>query len=142
MLSFLKHAFSVTVLGWVVLLAAAPLSFAQGRTGELKASIPFPFVVADQTLPAGKYTITPLGETFFRIYGAGNVGVLVHTHSTERTEPASATKMVFRRYQDTQLLSEIWIAGNRIGRQVFVPAAEKEIDSHKTAEVAVLLSAK
>jgi len=142
MLSFLKHAFSVTVLGWAVLLATAPVSFAQSRTGELKASIPFPFVVANQTLPAGKYTITPLGETVFRIHGAGNLGALVHTHSTERTEPASATKMVFRRYRDTQLLSEIWIVGNRIGRQVFVPAAKKEAESQKTVEVAVLLSTK
>jgi len=127
------------VLIW---LGAVGTARAQSRTGDLKGSVPFPFVAANQTLPAGKYTISPLGETVFRIYSASNTGVLVQTNSAEQKESASVTKMIFRRYGNTYLLSEFWIAGHRIGRQVFRPAAEKERESQNAAEVAVLLSAR
>ena len=49
-----------------VLLAAAA-ALGQNNPAVLKADIPFPFVVANQTLPAGHYALSTLGEHTIRI---------------------------------------------------------------------------
>jgi hypothetical protein len=142
MASFFKPALCVKILVRMVLLSAATVGLAQSSTGEFKGDIPFRFVVGNQTLPAGRYTLTPLGETIVRIQGAGNIRVLVQTHSTQRKEPASVTRMVFRRRGDACVLSELWIAGNRIGRQLFMPAGERETTTQEPREIAIVLPAK
>jgi len=142
MFPLFQSALVVITLAWLVLLSMATVSLAQSRTGVLTGDIPFRFVLGNQTLPAGKYTITPLGETTFRIQSAGIQAVAVQTHSTERKEPTSVSKMVFQRRGEAYILSELWIAGNRIGRQLFMPTGEKETTTHERAQIAVVLPAK
>ena len=47
------------------------------------ANIPFPFTVANRTLPPGRYTITRMGETNLRISDLRNQGTFVQAHNVE-----------------------------------------------------------
>jgi hypothetical protein len=73
-----------TVL-YAALLLAASASIAQTRQGDVIADIPFPFVVARQTLPAGHYVVSPANADALGIHDANNRGTFVPTQSTQRS---------------------------------------------------------
>ena len=55
----------------------------QTNRGDTSVNIPFAFRAANQTLPAGRYTITRIGETNLRFSDSHSRGVFVQTHSVE-----------------------------------------------------------
>jgi hypothetical protein len=133
-----RKCLSTTILISTALLSLVPACFGQGRRGDVIGNIPFEFVLGNRTLPPGRYTVRPLTETTFRIYGAHDQGVLVQTHGAERKPTESVAKIIFHRYGDTHFLSEIWLAGNRIGRQLSASAAEREFAKQSRRQIAVL----
>ena len=112
---------------YAALLLAASTSFAQTRQGDVVANIPFPFVVAHQTLPAGHYIVSPANADALGIHDANNRGTFVPTESTQRSANDNSCKLVFHRYGDTYFLSEVWVAGNSNGRTLFRSRAEREL---------------
>jgi len=122
----------------VSLFLAASTCFSQTRRGDVITNIPFPFVVANRTLPPGRYTVTPIGETNLRIYVGKNQGVIVQTHSVLGKAPEGVTRVVFHRYGVTYFLSEVWVAANRTGSQLFPSEAERESAKRSHLEIAVL----
>lgn len=133
---FEKCLHATKYLALVTLAAAGCVG--QSKPGDLITDIPFPFVVANHTLPAGRYTVTRISETNIRIYAGNEQGVLVQTHSVQgRTQEASA-KVVFHRYGGTYFLSQVWIAANGIGRELSTSPAEKELSKRGDEETAVV----
>ena len=112
---------------YAALLLAASTSFAQTRQGDVVANIPFPFVVAHQTLPAGHYIVSPANADALGIHDANNRGTFVPTQRTQRSANDNSCKLVFHRYGDTYFLSEVWAAGNSNGRTLFRSRAEREL---------------
>lgn len=112
---------------YAALLLAASTSFAQTRQGDVVANIPFPFVVAHQTLPAGHYIVSPANADALGIHDANNRGTFVPTESTQRSANDNSCKLVFHRHGDTYFLSEVWVAGNSNGRTLFRSRAEREL---------------
>jgi len=112
---------------YAALLLAASASIAQTRQGDVVANIPFPFVVAHQTLPAGHYIVSPANADALGIHDANNRGTFVPTESTQRSANDNSCKLVFHRYGDTYFLSEVWVAGNSNGRTLFRSRAEREL---------------
>jgi hypothetical protein len=112
---------------YAALLLAASASIAQTRQGDVVANIPFPFVVAHQTLPAGHYIVSPANAVALGIHDANNRGTFVPTESTQRSANDNSCKLVFHRYGDTYFLSEVWVAGNSNGRTLFRSRAEREL---------------
>lgn len=132
-----RQLWQAVVLLTVILEAATVLG--QANRGDLIANIPFSFVVANHTLPAGRYIVTPFGENNLRIYNSASQGALVLTHSVQGSAPESSGKLVFHRYGQVYFLSEAWVAANAIGRQVFPSSAEEELAAKGTEkEIAVL----
>jgi hypothetical protein len=78
----------------VALLAAAA---GQDNTTVLRADIPFPFVVANHTFPAGHYVVTTLGEQTIRIANAHKQGAFVLTSRMDGRAPEGSGKLVFCR---------------------------------------------
>jgi hypothetical protein len=139
MLDILRKRLSGTKsLFLVSLFLAASACFGQTKRGDVITNIPFPFVVANRTLPPGRYIVTPLGETNLRIYVAKNQGVIVQTHSVQGKASEGVTRVVFHRYGDSYFLSEVWVAANGTGSQVFPSQAEKESAKRSHREIAVL----
>ena len=132
-----KCAGVVTTLIFVTLLLTASTCLGQSRRGDVIANIPFPFVVADHSLPPGRYIVTPIGETNLRIY-AKKQGVIFQTHSVAGKLPEGAGKMVFHRYGGAYFLSEVSVAASSAGRQLFTSRAEQELARQTNGEVAVL----
>ncbi len=120
-----------------VLLVAA-VAVGQNNPAVLKADIPFPFVVADHTLPAGRYEISNLGEQTLRIVNFHKQGAVVLTSRVSGRAPESSGKLVFYRYQDSYFLAQIWGAG-AAGKAINKCSAEKELEGkHNRSEMAVL----
>lgn len=100
---------------------------------RLKADVPFDFMVGDQKLPAGAYTISPLMEQ-------SNDGVILKNadssasamHLTNRIADRAEqqAKLVFRKQGDSYYLSEIW-DGNSEGKQVRLSRKAREAELAK-----------
>jgi hypothetical protein len=112
-----KHV--MTFIGALSLLLAAGSAFAQ--TINLKAGIPFEFVVNETTLQAGEYQLVSSGidGSVLLIRDADGHGRgFILTNSAESGRPCDQTKLVFLRYGDQYFLSEIWREGDTSGHQV------------------------
>ncbi len=123
---------------FLVLLVAT--AAAQDNPAVLKADIPFPFVVANRTLPAGHYMLSTLGEYTVRISNAHDEpGAFVLTSRVDGRAPESTGKLVFYRYDDRYFLAQVWNPGNRQGKQVYKSPAEEELERKGASkEIAVL----
>src|SRR5271168_2682770 len=92
----------------VVAALLASAAFGQSKRGEQIVQVPFAFVVADQTLPAGQYFVTHIGETRLRIYSANRHGAIIQTHAVQGRAPDGSGKMVFHRHGTVYFLEEVW----------------------------------
>jgi hypothetical protein len=124
--AFRRTLSAPTSLISVTLLLAASTCLGQSKRGDVITNIPFSFTVANRALPPGRYIISPNGETDLRIYAPKSQGVLVPTHSVQGKAPESVGKVIFHRYGDAYFLSQVWVAANHTGRQIFPSRAEKE----------------
>ena len=113
------------VVGFLAALLVASTAVGQSNQGDTIADIPFPFTVANHTLPPGRYTVTRLSEKVLRIFNSQNQGTFALNNRVEGRAPQS-TKMVFHRYGNAYFLSEIWIGGSRTGDRVVRSRPEKE----------------
>lgn len=118
------------------LLLSTLTSIAQTKAGDVVTNVPFPFRVAGHEMPAGHYVVNTALDLGLGIHNRQNQGTFVITHSVERAVSENTTKLVFHRYGSTYFLSEVWIAGNTIGKRLFPSSAEREAMS-RTAERAI-----
>jgi hypothetical protein len=105
---------------------AASACIAQTK-GDLVAIIPFPFVVAGHTLPAGRYIVSPMNQNTLRLHESTGPGMLVSTNAALRPGSDDSSKLVFHRYESTYFLSQVWITGSDRGRAVRRSDAELEL---------------
>jgi len=126
-------------VAFLAAIMATSTALGQSNQRDTIADIPFAFTVANQTLPAGRYTVSRLGETTLRISSSHNQGAVVMTHSAEGKAPESKGKIVFHRYGESFFLSEVWVAADGIGRKVFQSRLEDELAGKQIQmEIAVL----
>jgi len=110
----------------VVLLAAAA---SRSERAVVKADIPFPFVVANHTLPAGHYEVSTLGEQIIRIANAHKQGVFAMTSKVEGHFHERSGKLVFYLYRDTYFLAQVWDPAKGTGKQLYKSRAEEELEN-------------
>jgi len=121
-----------------VLFAMAVSAVGQTRPGDMVVDVPFPFVVAGQPLPAGRYIVAAGNNDVIRIFNSQTQGMYVPTHSASRSASAGS-KLVFHRYGQTYFLSAVWVTGNTSGRELFRSRAERELADRKAEmELAVV----
>jgi hypothetical protein len=131
-----KQTWQAAFIG-VLLMATAAVG--QSNPAVLKADIPFPFVVADHTLPAGHYEVSTLGDQTIRIVNSHEQGAFVLTSKMSGRTPENSGKLVFYRYKGSYFLAQVWGAGSAAGRAVYKSPAEKELESKQNrGEIAVL----
>ena len=124
---------------YAALLLTTSAVIAQTKQGDVTADIPFPFVVAKQTLPAGHYIVSPTNADGLGIHDANNHGTFVPTHSAQRSPSDNTCKLVFHRYGDTYFLAEVWVSANSIGKVLFRSRAERELaDRGQEREIAAV----
>jgi len=134
----MKTRVLLRTVGLAVLLTTS-MSLSQTKSGDTIVNVPFSFLVANQELPPGRYAVARMAEGVLRISAPNGKGVAVPVHSTEGEGPEGSGKVVFHRYGNTYFLSEVWIPGSDIGKQVFQSKAEKEVQMRQgKSEIAVL----
>jgi hypothetical protein len=132
----------------LTLALALPLlmtAAASAQTIHMRVTVPFNFIVAGATLPAGEYEIQSVGaaENLLSIHNRNwSAGIVVFSNSSESLSSSSNTKLVFHRYGDRYFLSELWVRGQRSGHQVPPASREKEVAMDFPRDEVVLLIAR
>jgi hypothetical protein len=119
----------------MMLIAAAALSFSSAGFAQevnVRAKVPFSFVVGDKTYPAGEYAIqTAEANTFFLSIRNenGQPQGLTQSHvstSSRPAEPANRAKLIFHRIANTYFLAQVWVGGSTVGREF--PRSDRETE--------------
>jgi len=117
----------LVVMGTLMVTLTMPLAGAQ--VSSFQVTIPFPFVVRNQTLPAGTYVVQRfLGKP----KSAAEVGVIVikggdhHVYKVimtasgeeSRTVGAAGSRLIFTSFKGREYLSRVCVAGDAVVRQL------------------------
>ena len=132
----------------VALMAMIVGSFlsAASAQAEVRFNIPFDFTVGKVTLPAGSYTVNPVGniQTHLQLKNRnGNEGVFQQINSVGLNpgHTSEATKLVFHRYGDQYFLAEFWKMGATTGHALPRSKTEREIAKSVAQPTTEILSA-
>lgn len=111
-----------------VLLGALALPAAFGQiSARLVADIPFDFVVSNQRMPAGEYSISQPHSAIVVLHSADHKSTAsVITNGKQASKTPSTGKVVFKRYGDQYFLSSVWTPGMDTGRELRPSRLEKE----------------
>jgi len=128
----------IALVGLGLLLATASAS---AQTVELKANIPFNFIVNKADLPAGTYSLKRQGttETVMVIESTDRqTEKMVLPHTCTSPQPSTQSKLVFHRYGNRYFLSQVWTVGYYQGRELPKSPRETEIAQDYPVENVVL----
>jgi hypothetical protein len=136
----MKNVRSILFALTVLLLATA----AQAQTTNVKASIPFDFVVGDHAYSAGEYTVKSLsqGSAAIRIDNAdeSEKGVTL-SNACSRGLPADGTTLVFQRLGDNYFLYQVWTEGNTTGREFRMSKTQVQLAKNNSKPELVIVAA-
>jgi hypothetical protein len=122
--SYMLHTM---ILGIFVVLTVG-MTHAQIGGDVLKVKIPFSFSVGMQTFPAGEYSLKPLlPNTMLLRNQAGQVLTDIGTNSVEASKAPTTMTLLFNGYGGQYFLSQIWKAGDSIGRELIKSPVELEM---------------
>jgi hypothetical protein len=123
----MKNLNIIAALSLLLVLTAAT-TLAQGTTLSTKVEVPFAFSVGSEQLPAGKYVISKNGNTLLitSTRGKGSVATFAAGRITNDRQ-SRIGRLVFNRYNNQYFLSEIWLPGEGLGRELKVKVSETEL---------------
>jgi hypothetical protein len=103
----------LTALGVALVAVAGVVPASAMATQEIKAHIPFNFVVENTNLPAGEYTISPLGiddPSVLVLRSADDkVAIEFLTNPTKPDKPLNSAELVFDRYGKKEFLHAVLV---------------------------------
>jgi len=119
----------------VALSLVTAVASANGQSSkQQRANIPFEFVVGDQEMSAGSYSVASATSEALKISGTENgMSTFRLSHAINGLTPAEKGKLVFRRYGNHYFLAEVWTAGESQGRRLLKSKGEKAIEREYTA---------
>jgi hypothetical protein len=137
----MKNRRSILLALTVMLLATA----AQAQTTNVKASIPFDFVVGDHAYSAGEYTVKSLsqGSAAIRIDNAdeSEKGITLSNACSKAQPAVGTTTLFFQRLGDNYFLYQVWTEGNSAGRQVRMSKKEVQLAKNFSKPEPVIVAA-
>jgi hypothetical protein len=126
-------------------LALLAATAASAQSVNVKATVPFSFIVNRATLPAGQYMLKSVdvdGKAVAIRNLTSNTSNLILSNACESLKTSGTTKLIFHRYAGRYFLSQIWMQGNNRGREIPPGAREKEIARDYSMEEVVLLASR
>ena len=136
----MKNLRTILLALTVLLLATA----AQAQTTNVKASIPFDFVVGNHAYTAGEYTVKSMSQSSsaIRIDNADESEKgITRSDACEKLRPATQTTLVFQRLGNNYFLYQIWTEGNSLGRQFRVSKKEAQLAKNYSKPELVIVAA-
>jgi hypothetical protein len=124
-----KLAFNVFTLLSLICSLTATSVYAQSKTLISKVEIPFDFSIRDKTLPAGIYRVERIFQDALFIRSEDGQEVCVSlTMPVRAKETPETARLLFRRYDQTYFLFQIWEPGSDDGRQILKSRTERSIE--------------
>jgi len=126
----------------LVLTVALCVAGAQAQSQTmLKGDVPFNFIVGNQNLPAGEYTVKSLENEIEAWYGPDGHAFILRTIPMGELASADTTKLVFLHSGDQYYLSEVWSEG--VSHEVRASRTQQQIARKvKFETVAVLMTSR
>jgi hypothetical protein len=129
-----KAVLMVTMMLVLVLGAVVP-AMAQ-YSGPMKVSVPFNFVVENDHMPAGAYTIQRVANGRLRIQSNdGHIAASFLAIPRQGKGTPEKAHFIFHRYGSEYFLAAIWTPGLEVGWDVLQGKLETEMASKATAPV-------
>jgi hypothetical protein len=119
-----------TIMLSTFVLLALGIGHAQYAVQTIKVTIPFNFSIGAQRFWAGEYTLKPvpsLQHSMLLQSQAGQTLIYVGTNFVQSREAPTSATLVFNQYGRQYCLSQIWEAGNGMGRQLTKSRLEIEM---------------
>jgi hypothetical protein len=133
----MKTLRSILFVSAILVLAGA----AQAQETNVRAKVPFDFVVGDQAYTAGDYNLKSMLESGVPIrvnnLDESTSGIVLSQTCTAR-EPAASTKLVFHRLGEHYFLYQIWQEGRSSGRQFGVSKVEIRLAQNEKPELVIV----
>ncbi len=113
-----------------IALATAVASANAQSAKKVVADIPFAFVVGDQTLSAGEYTLksATAPDGLLIQNGAGKSEAMRLTFTIEPKQNRRSARLVFHRYGQRYFLAEVWTGAGDVGRHLMKSRQERAIE--------------
>ena len=129
-----KRLSGLLAIAALAVAVAAPLS---AQSTRVTANIPFEFMIGNKTMPSGDYSVLSVSPpNILQIRNSEtNVGALAVTGSVGSGDvsQAGSPRLVFNRYGDHYVLSQIWDGSSGTGHELPIARSERELA--KTASV-------
>jgi hypothetical protein len=128
--------FSLTVL----LMATA----AQAQQTNVKANVPFDFVVGNHAYPAGDYSVKSLSENGTPILidnDRESAKGIALSYTCTSAKASDTTKLVFHRLGDSYFLYQVWTQGNSAGREFPMSKTEVQLAQLQSKPELVIVAA-
>jgi hypothetical protein len=122
----------------LTLLLMASGAFAQT---QVRANVPFDFVVGDRYYSAGEYSLKTISDAgVMRITNTDvEMSVNVGSNSCAMTSPSEKTVLEFRRMGDMYFLHRVWVAGDLTGREFPRSNGERRLAQlHEKSEIVIV----
>ena len=129
---FLK---ALATISFLIAVAIVPVRSAQAQTlaYRVRANIPFDFIVADKTFPAGEYYIYRTreysGDDVVTVGTTdGRTLALRLTTTVQTLTPKKQGVVIFHRYGNQHFLAQVRVAGSNTGRSFSKSRSERELE--------------
>ena len=131
--SIRSHLTMAAALLAVTFVSLAGLAQAQSPL-RLRATIPFAFYAGETLMPAGQYQVERAANGVMRIVcQEARKSVLVNTFGvSQRFREEAHARLVFNKYGEAYLLSEMWWQDQQEGRKTFTSPIERELAQNGT----------
>jgi hypothetical protein len=106
------------ILSGLLCLIGSATAIAQQFSDKVAFATTFPFSVGNTTLPAGKYVVRPLEDdkSVLEVSGVNTTTtVMFDVEPTSSEQPHNKGEVVFKKYGDKYVLSEVWQEGSTAG---------------------------
>ena len=125
----LKGMATLMIVVGMMLVAGVATANGQSRN-RLVAQVPFEFIVGDKTLASGEYklsTVTGAGDALLiKNADAGDAAIRI-TSPIGHKNTKTYARLVFHRYDNRYFLSQVWMSGESVGRELRKSAQERAI---------------
>jgi hypothetical protein len=125
----MKEMICKPVFTLVLLSAMVPIAAGVQITSRVTFSTTFPFTVGNTKFPPGSYSIKPMDDNseIMEITSAdGKTSALFETTAAEAAKMPSKGEVVFKKYGDNYVLSEIFEPGSKTGSMTIKSHAEQQ----------------
>jgi hypothetical protein len=126
----------LTILAAMVVTMGSTVPMFAQASGPMKVTVPFNFVVENDRLQAGEYTIERIANGRLRIHSSdGKVSTSFIAIPAQGQTTAEQAHFIFHRYGGEYFLAKIWTPGQNVGWEVMQGKLETELARKKTVPV-------